>query len=79
MPQFTGPVRWFNSSKGYGFLGRDDGGPDVFAHYSSIQRSGYRTLKEGEIVAFDIVKGDKGLQADNVTPVSPDGNPPPSR
>jgi CspA family cold shock protein len=69
MPQFVGPVKWFNNSKGYGFLGRDDGGPDVFAHYTSIHKSGYKTLKEGEIVSFDIVKGEKGLQAENVIPV----------
>lgn len=70
MPQFTGTVRWFNNAKGYGFLGRNDGGPDVFAHYSSIQRSGYKSLKEGEAVSFDIVKGDKGPQADNVVPLT---------
>lgn len=80
MPQFVGTVRWFNNAKGYGFLGRNDGGPDVFAHYSSIQKSGYKSLKEGEPVSFDIVKGEKGLQADNVTPLnghSPARNPHP--
>jgi CspA family cold shock protein len=77
MPQFVGPVKWFNNSKGYGFLGRDDGGPDVFAHYSSIHKDGYKTLKEGQIVSYDIVKGEKGLQADNVTPMAanPDAQP----
>jgi CspA family cold shock protein len=70
MPQFVGPVKWFNNSKGYGFLGRNDGGPDVFAHYSSIHKNGYKSLKEGQMVAFDIVKGEKGPQADNVTPLA---------
>lgn len=70
MPQFLGTVRWFNNAKGYGFLGRNDGGSDVFAHFSSIRKNGYKTLKEGEAVSFDIVQGDKGPQADNVTPVA---------
>ena len=59
MPQYEGTVRWFNNAKGYGFLGRDDG-PDVFIHFSSIQSEGYKSLKEGDRVEFDIVKGDKG-------------------
>jgi cold shock protein len=66
MSQYVGTVKWFNNAKGYGFLGRDDG-PDVFAHYSSIQSDGYRTLKEGDPVAFDVIQGDKGPQADCVT------------
>ena len=66
MAQFAGTVKWFNNAKGYGFLGRD-GGPDVFVHYSSIQTEGYKSLKEGEPVEFDVVQGDKGPQADNVT------------
>jgi cold shock protein len=66
MSQHRGPVRWFNNVKGYGFLGRD-GGPDVFVHYTSIQSEGYKTLHEGEIVEYDIIQGDKGPQADNVT------------
>jgi CspA family cold shock protein len=70
MSQYTGTVRWFNNAKGYGFLGRNDGGPDVFAHYSSIQKDGYKTLKEGEPVAFDVIHGEKGPQADNVLPLS---------
>ncbi len=69
MAQYSGSVRWFNNAKGYGFIGRDDGGPDVFTHYSSIQSDGYKTLKEGQPVSFDIVQGEKGLQADNVKPV----------
>jgi CspA family cold shock protein len=70
MSQFTGTVRWFNNAKGYGFLGRNDGGPDVFAHYTSIHRDGYKTLKEGEPVSFDIIQSEKGPQADNVLPLS---------
>ncbi len=65
MAQYQGTVRWFNNAKGYGFLGRD-GGPDVFCHYSSIQSEGYKSLKEGEPVEFDVVQGDKGPQADGV-------------
>ncbi len=65
MGQFKGTVKWFNSAKGYGFLGRESG-PDVFCHYSSIQNDGYKTLKEAEGVEFDVVEGDKGPQADKV-------------
>jgi len=60
-----GKVKWFNNAKGYGFIGREDG-PDVFVHYSSIQLDGYKTLKEGDDVEFDIVQGQKGAQADAV-------------
>lgn len=69
MPKYTGIVRWFNNTKGYGFLGRDDGGPDVFIHYSAIESDGYKTLREGESVAYDIINGEKGLQADKVVPL----------
>lgn len=65
MAQHQGTVKWFNNAKGYGFLGRD-GGPDVFCHFSAIQHEGYKSLKEGETVSFDIVQGDKGAQADKV-------------
>jgi CspA family cold shock protein len=65
MAQFKGTVKWFNNAKGYGFLGREDG-PDVFIHYSSIQLDGYKTLKEGDEVEFDVIEGAKGPQADNV-------------
>ena len=68
MAQYTGVVRWFNNAKGYGFLGRD-GGPDVFVHYSSVQGDGYKTLREGEPVKFDIIQGMHGLQADHVSRV----------
>ena len=63
--QYKGKVKWFNNAKGYGFIGRDDG-PDVFVHYSAIQLDGYKTLKEGDEVEFDIVDGQKGPQADGV-------------
>ena len=64
-----GIVRWFNNAKGFGFLGNDTG-PDVFCHYSAIQHDGYKSLKEGERVEYDVVQGDKGKpQADSVTRV----------
>jgi cold shock protein len=65
MAQYAGVVRWFNNAKGYGFLGRD-GGADVFVHYTSIQSDGYKSLKEGEEVEYDVVQGEKGPQADKV-------------
>ena len=61
-----GNVKWFNNSKGYGFIGRDDG-PDVFVHYSAIAGDGYRTLQEGDPVEFEIVQGPNGPQAANVS------------
>jgi cold shock protein len=64
--QYKGIVKWFNNAKGFGFIGRDDG-LDVFVHYSAIQSDGYRRLKEGDEVEFDIVEGRKGLQAEAVT------------
>jgi CspA family cold shock protein len=66
MAQYKGTVKWFNNAKGYGFLGREDG-PDVFVHYSSIQLEGYKSLKEGDEVEFDVIQGSKGPQADAVT------------
>lgn len=65
MAQHEGTVRWFNNAKGYGFLGRDDG-PDVFVHFSAIQTDGYKSLKEGETVEYDVIQGEKGPQADQV-------------
>jgi cold shock protein len=62
----TGTVKWFNGEKGYGFITQDNGGPDVFCHYSSIQTEGFRTLEEGQKVEFETKKGPKGLQAENV-------------
>ena len=68
--RFTGTVKWFNATKGYGFIGRDDnGGEDVFVHFSAIQMEGYRALKQGQKVEFQVEQGPKGLQAANVTPV----------
>ncbi len=60
-----GTVKWFNAEKGYGFITGDDGN-DVFAHYSQIQKEGYKTLAEGEKVSFDVVSGPKGPQAENI-------------
>jgi CspA family cold shock protein len=60
-----GTVKWFNNSKGYGFIGRNDG-PDVFIHYSAILADGYRSLSEGDSVEFEIIDGQKGPQAANV-------------
>ncbi len=60
-----GTVKWFNTSKGYGFIGRESG-EDVFVHFSAIQGEGYRSLEEGERVSFDVTKGPKGPQAENV-------------
>ena len=64
----TGTVKWFNESKGYGFIIPSDGSPDVFVHFSAIQGSGFKTLKEGQTVEFDIQNGAKGPQAANVVP-----------
>ena len=66
--QFKGTVKWFNTVKGYGFIGREDG-EDVFVHFSSIQLEGYRKLEEGQQVEFSVEAGPKGLQAANVIPV----------
>jgi cold shock protein len=63
----TGTVKWFNNAKGYGFVVADDGGEDLFAHYSTINMDGYKTLKAGQPVCFDVIKGDKGLHAINIT------------
>lgn len=65
----TGRVKWFNNAKGYGFIGRD-GGADVFVHYTAIVGDGYKSLQEGDSVEFEIVQGQKGPQAANVTKVS---------
>jgi cold shock protein len=67
--RIIGTVKWFNSSKGYGFLERE-GGEDVFVHFSAIQGDGYRSLEEGQKVEFTIEKGPKGLQAANVVVMS---------
>jgi CspA family cold shock protein len=67
--RLKGTVKWFNNAKGYGFLGRDDG-PDVFVHYSAITSEGYKSLQEGDVVEFEIIQGQKGPQAANVTKAS---------
>ncbi len=64
----TGTVTWFSSEKGYGFITQDDGGPDVFVHFSAIAAEGYRSLEEGQKVQFDVTQGQKGSQAANVRP-----------
>lgn len=64
----TGTVKWFNDSKGFGFITPTDGGDDLFAHFSAIQSSGFKTLAEGQKVSFDVVNGPKGLQASNIRP-----------
>jgi len=64
-----GTVKWFNPSKGFGFITRDDGEKDCFVHHSAIQGSGFKTLNEGERVEFDVVQGEKGPAAENVNKV----------
>jgi cold shock protein len=65
----VGTVKWFNADKGFGFITPDDGGADVFAHYSAIQMSGFRTLDENQRVEFEVTQGQKGLQAENIRPI----------
>jgi CspA family cold shock protein len=62
----TGTVKWFNAEKGYGFISQDDGGADVFVHFSAIDASGYRSLEENQRVEFDVTQGPKGPQAEHV-------------
>ena len=67
MARLQGTVKWFNDAKGYGFISHE-GGPDVFVHFSAIQGNGFKTLKEGQKVTFDITTGQKGQQAGNIYP-----------
>ena len=62
----TGKVKWFDDKKGYGFIMPEDGGEDIFVHFSAVEGEGYKTLREGQAVQFEVVKTDKGLQASNV-------------
>jgi CspA family cold shock protein len=65
----TGTVKWFNDAKGFGFITPEGGGGDLFAHFSAIQSSGFKSLAEGQRVEFDVVNGPKGLQAANIKPI----------
>ena len=67
--RITGKVKWFNDSKGFGFITRDDGQKDCFVHHSAIQGNGFKSLAEGDPVEFDVVQGNKGPAAENVTKV----------
>ena len=64
----TGTVKWFDETKGFGFIAQSNGGPDVFVHFKAIQGSGFKVLSEGQTVNFDVEKGPKGPQASNVVP-----------
>jgi CspA family cold shock protein len=65
----TGTVKWFNAEKGFGFIAQDDGGADVFVHFSAITGEGYRELREGQKVDYEVTQGQKGPQAQNVRPM----------
>ncbi len=67
MPE--GTVKWFSNEKGYGFIAREEGGEDVFVHFSAITQEGYKSLTEGQRVSFEVVQGPKGAQAANVQPI----------
>ncbi len=71
----TGTVKWFNDAKGFGFIEPDGGGDDVFAHFSAIQMEGFRTLKQGSKVRFELVQGPKGQLAQNIAPVESEAQP----
>lgn len=63
-----GKVKWFNETKGFGFITPDEGGEELFAHYTAIQTEGFKVLKENQRVSYDVVQGQKGLQASNIMP-----------
>ena len=65
----TGIVKWFNSEKGFGFIAPDDGSADVFVHFSAINSKGFRSLREGQRVSYEVTQGPKGAQASNITPL----------
>ena len=69
----VGKVKWFNDAKGFGFIEPDGGGPDVFAHFSAVQMEGFRTLKQGGRVSYELVQGPKGNLAQNIRPLDGDG------
>jgi cold shock protein len=74
----TGTVKWFNDAKGFGFIEPEAGGEDVFAHFSAIQMEGFRTLKQGGRVRFEVVQGPKGQLAQNIAAIDSPDDPPPA-
>ena len=74
----TGTVKWFNDAKGFGFIEPEAGGEDIFAHFSAIQMEGFRTLKQGGRVRFEIVQGPKGQLAQNIASIDEPGSPDPA-
>jgi cold shock protein len=70
-----GTVKWFNDAKGFGFIEPADGGADVFAHFSAVQMDGFRTLKQGSLVSYELTQGPKGDLAQNITPIDAHGRP----
>ena len=73
----TGVVKWFSNEKGYGFITPDDGGKDIFVHYSGIEAKGYRGLNEGQQVQFEVAQGPRGVQAEKVVPLGESRGPGP--
>ena len=71
----SGTVKWFNDAKGFGFIEPDGGGGDVFAHFSAVKMEGFRTLKQGSTVAYDLVQGPKGAMAQNIRPAATEVHP----
>ena len=70
-----GTVKWFNDAKGFGFIEPAEGGADVFAHFSAVQMEGFRTLKQGSLVSYELTQGPKGNLAQNIKPLDAQGNP----